>query len=546
MRNSYDVVVIGSGFGGAVMACRLAQAGCSVAVLERGRRWEAHEFPRSIGQVSEAFWQEGRSHGFLEYLAFRKLDVIQGAGVGGGSLHYFNVNLRATPEIFEKGGWPTQINRDSLDPYYGLAEAMLESRPLRPPAGYQQLPTRSTVFLDAARTAGYTAEQVPIAVYTDVDRLHPAGGTAQSACTYCGNCLFGCHLHAKNTLDINYLALAERHHGAEIFALHEVKAILPLPDGRYDVQFRRMDPDPTLPSTEGSVQATRVVVSGGALGSTRLLLSCRDRTKSLPKLSPALGDRFSVNGELLFARAQDTTVRVDPGLGPPITAMTTVKTATGLVTVQDLGLPDPFLWFLEGAMPPRLARLRRILAFGGAYLKRSFGMGRPTSRIALGIDALVSGGRTPHSIPFLGMGTDSADGRMRLRGEDLDILWSARRNRSLYRSLGKVMEDISRAAGGHFVGSFLSRWPLRKTLTAHPLGGCPMGQDPRTSLVNHLGGVWGYPNLYVVDGSVIPTALALNPSLTIAALAERCAFWITHDREMSQDDPETPANRAYR
>lgn len=118
----YDVVVIGSGFGGAVTACRLAEAGRSVAVLERGRRWHRSEFPRAIGQVAaEAFWEEGRSHGFLKYAPFRKVDVIQGAGVGGGSLHYFNVNLAADPRIFEDRRWPAAVTRLTLDPHYGAA-----------------------------------------------------------------------------------------------------------------------------------------------------------------------------------------------------------------------------------------------------------------------------------------------------------------------------------------------------------------------------------------------------------------------------------------
>ena len=115
-----DVVIVGSGFGGAVTACRLAAAGRSVCVLERGRRWSAPDFPRSAGQVAEAFWDEGRSHGFLEYLAFRRFDVIQGAGVGGGSLHYFNVNLPAPPTVLAGPAWPAVFGRVSLDPFYDI------------------------------------------------------------------------------------------------------------------------------------------------------------------------------------------------------------------------------------------------------------------------------------------------------------------------------------------------------------------------------------------------------------------------------------------
>jgi cholesterol oxidase len=107
----------------------------------------------------------------------------------------------------------------------------------------------------------------------------------------------------------------------------------------------------------------------------------------------------------------------------------------------------------------------------------------------------------------------------------------------------RVMTDISKAAGGRFESSFLYRWPMRKVLTAHPLGGCAMGDDERTSVVNDRGEVWGYPGLYVIDGSIVPTALAVNPSLTIAALAERAAFWMVHGRELTADDAKTPVNR---
>ncbi len=543
MRASYDVVVIGSGFGGATVACRSAQAGRSVAVLERGKRWRPDEFPRSIGQVSEAFWEEGRSHGFLEYLAFRTVDVIQGCGVGGGSLHYFNVNVRTAPQVFDDPAWPRGLDRATLDPYYDVAQDMLESAVLTPPAGRTELPARTEVFIDAARRAGQAVEQVPIAVFTGEDRLHPVGGQRQSACTYCGNCLYGCDIGAKQTVDGNYLALAERRHGAEVFPLHVVEAISALAGGGYEVRFRRLDDDPRVAGEVGTVRGAKVVVAAGALGSTELLLRCRDLERSLPRLPAAVGRRFSVNGEMLLARAQGTERQADPGLGPPITARTTVERNGHLMTIEDLGLPDSLLWFLEGAMPPATARARRLVALASTYVKRSLGLGGPRTRVSLEVDALVRGGRTPYALPFLGMGIDSSDGAMRLADGALDISWSPRRNRQLYREMEKAMTEISEAAGGEFVRSYLWRWPLRKVLTAHPLGGCAMGADRRSSVVDEHGEVWDHPGLYVVDGSVLPTALAVNPSLTIAAVAERASFWMTHGRDLQADDAATPVNR---
>ena len=291
------------------------------------------------------------------------------------------------------------------------------------------------------------------------------------------------------------------------------------------------------------MRGARVVVAAGALGSTSLLLACRDRQRTLPALGPSLGKRFSLNGELLFALARDTTARTDPGIGPPITARVTHSTSDGLITVEDLGLPDALLWYLEGAMPPRLGRLHALALLAFSYLKRTLGAGSATSRLSLELDALIGGGRTPHSIPYLGMAIDSSDGEIRLRGEGIDLEWNVWRNRALYREMERVMTDISKAAGGRFESSFLYRWPMRKVLTAHPLGGCAMGDEERTSVVNDRGEVWGYPGLYVIDGSIVPTALAVNPSLTIAALAERAAFWMVHGRELTADDPITPVNR---
>ena len=521
----YDVVVVGSGFGGAVMACRLAEAGRSVAVLERGRRWDNADFPRAIGQVaSEAFWEEGRSHGFIEYAAFRKLDVVLGAGVGGGSLHYFNVNLRADERIFADPRWPRAVTRHSLEPYYERALGMLGSQPLRPPYGRDALPERSSVFISASRAAGYATDEVPLAVYMDAPRTNPATGLEQNPCVYCGNCLFGCDVRAKNTLDSNYLALAELRHGVSIQPLAVVDGIAPSDRGGYDVSFRRLDEsDPTSPARRDSLHGRNVVVAAGTLGSTRLLLSCRDSARSLPHLSRALGQRFSLNGELLFAFAHGTSQRTDPGLGPPITARATVHTAQHVITVEDLGLPDTMLWYLEGALPPAAGRIRALAALMASYARRTLGIGSRTSRLSLELDSVVSGARTPRTIPFLGMGTDSSDGRMHLDGDALEIDWDLRRNRALYREMTGVMASISEAAGGKFSTSFLYRWPMRKILTAHPLGGCAMGDDPDRSVVKDTGETWAYPGLYVVDGSIVPTALAVNPSLTIAALAERAA-----------------------
>src|SRR5215831_3332970 len=264
MRAAYDVVVVGSGFGGAIAGCRLAQAGRSVCILERGKRWDKADFPRSTGEVARSFWVANESLGFLEYDVFRRIDVIRGCGVGGGSLHYFNVHLRAAKEVLSQPAWPAEVNRSVLDPYYALAEDMLDSVPLAPPQG-RELPDRTKAFLAAASALGRKAELVPIGVYTGADRTNPHGGVAQSACDYSGNCMLGCDLHAKNTLDLNYIPLAEKH-GAEIFPLHEVERIEPTGNDAYRVWFGRLDPAYPDRSEPGSVAGRQLILAGGTLG----------------------------------------------------------------------------------------------------------------------------------------------------------------------------------------------------------------------------------------------------------------------------------------
>jgi cholesterol oxidase len=534
MRERYDAVVIGSGFGGAVAACRLAQAGRSVCVLERGRRWHKSEFPRTTGQVAQAFWDEGRADGFLEYRTFRRVDVIQGAGVGGGSLHYFNVRLRAPESIFRTPAWPEAITRRALDVYYDLAQSTLEAEPLRPPEGFGR-PRRTEAFLAAAARSGRRAELLDIAVHTGPDRAAPAGSPMQSACVYCGNCLLGCHVFAKNTLDLNYLALAEQRNGAEIHPLHLATSIAPEPGGGYRVGFRRLGPE----SGAGSVVGRVVVLTAGSLGSTELLLRCRDELRTLPSLSRALGTRFSTNGDLIFAGALDADRPVDPGHGPSITAMVDCSTPRHRITIEDLGFPDPLLWYLEGVLPSG-RRLRNALELLKSYVRSTLGFGSTSSRVSLELERLFQGGRTTRFLPYLGMGTDASDGVLRLRGGRLDLVWSHRRSREMFREMEQAMDELSRAIGARYVTSVLWRWPLRKLLTAHPLGGCVLGDRAEHSVLDPTGQVWGHPGLYVLDGAAVPSALAVNPSLTISALAERSVFWMLHGREMRPDDRPSP------
>jgi len=517
MRDAYDVVVIGSGFGGAIPACRLAVAGKSVCVLERGRRWEPADFPRTTPEVARAFWTP-RDLGLLDIRSFRRVDVIQASGVGGGSLVYLNVNWRPRPAVFEDPRWPAGITRETLEPYYDLSREVLEARTLTPPAGWP-MPPRTEAFLDAVRRTKREPVLVNIAVYTGPPRENPYGGAPQSACIYCGNCMLGCRVHAKNTLDLNYLAVAERF-GAEVHPLHRVDRIEPIDEGQggYRVTFRRLTPGD---EGTGTVVGRRVVVAAGTLGTNDLLLRARDEHRTLPKLSRALGTGFSINGDYLLNGTVRAKRDVDPVLGPSITGGVEVGTDGEGVFVSDIGYPDPWLWFLQGSLLP-WARLRNTLAGAWKYLARTFGLSRPREW-TVGMDQLFEGNFTPGFLGYLGMGTDAADGRLELRRGGLDLSWSFRASMRMYRQMWKVLKELSAALGGRFKASITWTWPLRKLLTAHPLGGCALSDTPERGVVNEWGEVWNYPNLFVSCGSVVPTALGVAPSGTIAALAERIA-----------------------
>jgi cholesterol oxidase len=540
MKESYDVVVIGSGFGGAVTGCRLAQAGRSVCILERGRRWAKTGFPRSTGEVARSFWRKPSSLGFFDYRVFRRIDVMQGAGVGGGSLIYFNVHIRTPALIFAKKQWPASITREVMDPYYDLVKVMLDAVPLVPPAG-RDLPARTKAFIAAVEGAGRKAELLDIAVYTGPDRENPHGGVAHSPCDYSGMCLLGCHRHAKNTLDLNYIPLAERKHGAEVYPLHLVDRIEPVGDNGYRVHFERLDEHLSGRSEPGHVSGKKVILAAGTLGTTEILLRCRDVHKTLPHLGSMLGNRFSGNGDMILAGTMNANREVDAGRGPHIAAGADFSTENNRIFIEDLGFPDSFLWFFDGAIPTG-RRVKNLFIGLKTYIQATLRIGGGSGKSSFEMERFIAGGATTRFLPYLGMGTDAGNGVMRLKQGWIDIDWSHRESAQMFSEMEQAFRELTRAVNGKYVGSIIWRWPLRKRLTAHPVGGCVMGDDKTAGVVNELGEVWGYPGLYVADGSIVPTALSVNPAMTISALAERIAFWIIHGHEMKADDRDTPDN----
>lgn len=527
MNKSYDAVVIGSGFGGAITACRLAQAGRSVCLLEQGQRWKRSDFPRSPYEVvNRAFWNEQQRPGFIEYRSFPRMDVIYGCGVGGGSLHYFNVNLWPASDIFDDLRWPRNIGLGRLKPYYRLSRKMLDAEPLQPEE--RDLPLRTRAFWAAAEAYGTEPELLNIAVYT-----RAAPRNSQSACIYCGDCLLGCQVHAKNTLDLNYIPLAEQY-GAEVVPQHKAEFIEPNGKG-YTVHVSDLRRGAAPGARTFEVSAQKVVVAAGTLGSNELLLKSRDVYKTLPRLSEALGQGFSGNGDYLLAGTFYHDTVVDPSSGPSITAGLSLVQEGQRICIQDLGYSDPLLWYINGSVPT-FQRWQQLTLLGWDYLLSSLGV-KQQGRMDAGLDRLLRGGITTNFLPYLGMGTDAADGSLALDQDDRIVVhWDHSKSLRMFQLMERCLEEISRSSGGTYLRSPLWEWPIRKLLTAHPLGGCAMSDREQDGVVDEFGQVWNYPNLYVADGSIIPTALAVNPSATISALAERVAFYMIHGREIGDDD----------
>lgn len=500
-------LVIGSGFGGAAVACRLAQAGRRVAILEGGKsyppgRGEVTTTGHGTRTIGSGHFQIDLGHG---------MNVIRGRGVGGGSLHYYGVRLRAAPEIFDGPRWPRSITRAVLDPYYELASTILPANPIEPNPvlGY---PRRGAAFKSACGVcvrARRPAENAPIAVFFGDQPRSTAAGVDQTRCVFCGECLLGCpgsasfagNVNARNLLTLNYLALATQA-GAKIYAEHFVERMRRKDDG-FEVDVRLDDPSsegPAMPtSTVITVRAERVVLAAGTLGSVEILLRSQS---ALPIASDRVGLDFSGNGDFLIPSVVNTVEDVQPTSGPTITATCDFSVGSyaeggNLITLQDLGLTPRSESLLEMLLQPKQD-----------------------------VDH--------HRLSMLGMGTDAGNGVLRLVDDRIMLFWDPTPSLPMYRQMIAAMRELAQALGGDFEYPRLYN-PVTGTglLTAHPLGGAIMGEDPSRGVVDSLGRVFGVPGLYVADGSIVSSALAVNPSYTISALAERIAQWMAHGRELT-------------
>jgi len=512
MVEQVEAVVVGSGFGGAVAACRLAQAGVKVAVFERGRRYGYGEFPRNWNDPLDG-WLWERGQGLFDVKPISEMFVVQSAGYGGGSLIYANVHLRVPPDGFERG-WPAPYSRAMLDPYYDLVAYMLDIAPIKQTA-YHALPPKTVMMEEIARKLGrkdqFLYPNLAINFGDPNKRLPNKFKALQNGCSHCGECDIGCNSHAKNTLDLNYLKVAEDTQNVTVSLRTSVTKIEP--DGaRYRVYYRDHAAE-----RDGVIVANAVFVCAGAVNTTELLLRCRDEHRTLPRLSTMLGQRYSGNGDYL-AFAFDTHGRFEPSNGPTITT----------AMVYRRGDKDDRTWFIfqEGGFPKELAALIQVLnPNGGAILDLDVRARHDLARAATALaGARIGKGSdvSDRSAVFLAMGRDLANGRIDILPATnlLRIRWDVPSNLPLYGTEQRFSKDIAMALGGA-LGENPSWKFLHQPVSVHNLGGCVMAEHATAGVIDPGGEVFGYPNLFVLDGAALPAATGSNPSHTIAAVAER-------------------------
>lgn len=515
-----DFVIIGSGFGGSVAALRLTEKGYKVVVLEAGRRFADHDFPKTNWNLRRFFFLPWLGlQGILRLDFFQGLTILSGAGVGGGSLVYANTLIEPPEESFKN--WPSHLGisdwYQALHPHYLTAKRMLGATPAK--LGH----TSENLLKNAARTMGveHTYHGVDVGVFygnkpgqTVPDPYFDGEGPRRTGCTECGGCMIGCRVGAKNTLTKNYLYLAEKK-GAGIIERAQVFAVKPqnlTGSHGYEIFYR----SPGIffgPSRK--VKAKEVIFAGGVLGTLKLLFSCRDVHGSLANISQKLGFGVRTNGESILgvrkaSRSTDFSrgVAIAAGFNPtPQTKIEAVRYPRGSDAMAFLIMP-----LLDAATIPG-----RILQFAKQSIRNPWKVLRQKWPIGFAQETII----------LLVMQTIDSQCRFKFQRRFTSLF-----QRTLAADFSqsgrppvKIPEGdacakiIAQQSGGDAGGTIAD--VLGMSFTAHILGGCPMGSTADEGVIDNQHRVFNYTGLYVLAGASIPANLGVNPSLTITAMAER-------------------------
>jgi cholesterol oxidase len=542
LKNHYDVVVVGSGYGGGIAACRLARARKSVCVLERGAERRPGDYPDNALavlkeiQIDAPGLRLGSRTALFDVRYNKDINVVVGCGLGGTSQINAGICLRPDSAVFASEGWPAELQNEAvLDPFFDVAEAML--KPAVAPNDY--LNSGKTVALkDAATKLHESIQPVPVLVNfqplpNDVNHV----GVTQTPCIGCGDCVSGCNHSAKNTVIMNYLPDAKAH-SAQIFTRTHVRYVEKMVNG-WRVCGNVIDDGGDAPF---ETTASIVILAAGTLGSTEILLRSRENGLSL---SSRLGCGFSGNGDTIgFAYNTNHVVNgIGLGVQDPKSGSVPGPCSTAKLDLRRPGNPKQGMVIEDGAIPGALASLLApLLAVGAKVLGSSAteGVGRTLAKEARELESAILGaysGADRNTLFLLLMAHDDSLGRMYLEDDKLRVDWPGLGIQPQFEKASTMMERISLALGGIYIPNPIwNALTNHNMVTGHPLGGCSMADDAERGVVNHKGQVFGgasgnavHAGLYVMDGSVVPAALGVNPLLTISALAERNCQELAND-----------------
>lgn len=551
LQAHYDAIVVGSGYGGGVAASRLARCGRKVAVLERGREFLPGDFPSDAMaagaqmQVTGQGLCMGPETGLFDVRLNPDVHVLMACGVGGTSLINANVCLAPDPRVFDDAAWPVEVRRDRL-----LPEGFLRARDmLRPQSSPATMSFEKVQALGLA-AAAFERPVDAVPLHVTYESGPTAGGVKQEACTQCGDCCGGCNVGAKTTVASTYLADACSF-GAEVFTHVRVRSIAKQADGTWRINARISEG-----KEEISVSADIVMLAAGTLGSTEILL--RSQAEGLA-VSHWLGSRFTSNGDAI-AIAYNNDVPVN-GIGvghPPKADVAPVGQAVnGLIDLRNAPDVREGLAVVDCALPSAFAPLLpAMLTPGGAIFgeRESHGFADVMSAMRRSAESLVKGayeGAVHNTQTFLAVGHDAGNGVMRLEQDRVTIAWTNGPKQRVFQHIEQTLKTATEATGGTYMRNPASERILGGNLmTVHPLGGCTMGADASSGVVNHKGQVFDAGNpadpgavhagLYVCDGAVIPCPLGIHPLLTITALAERAMMLLAIDYGWDMNEDAAP------